>query len=630
MDQPPTSTRESSADMKAKWESNPVQGPSIPFFGSSRPTDNTGQTMEQFEKNTLSNQFNLGFPSHQQPVTPFFPENKARDIKPCNPRRTQSREKKKEEEKNEDKKKPILTEHKLPSVDVQQQTEEEERPRRIQRGTLARCFQAQEESLAGIYLEIEKECSITECYKLKSLNLSRQGITALNDLNLYFPVLERLKLSHNELTQLSGLPESLCYLYANDNKLTSIDLTHLGKLQHLYLSHNHLSGFDNLSELKLLRKLDIGHNFIKSVRSFQVLEGLTHLYLKSNNIHRLKEFEEFNSNPDLEYLDISFNRIEHLESMESLTGLIELNIDHNDIKVIQLTRPLERLCKLRLSFNRLKSFDMSLFPDIRVLYLDDNQIERIMGAACTRRMESFSLRDQGKIKVEINIKYLRGARKLYLSGSPFRSLRHMVDFYSLKYLELCTADIEELPIHFSKQMPNLATLYLSTNRIADIRPLRKLKYLQRLILIDNRITSLNEVIAVVKQLKNLNYLDLRQNPISTSLYNPLSLSLLKGDHRPPLDDSDNKSQTSNSPYVSTALDSEWQAQDGLFLQSLNDHWKMRRKVYRSLLLLECPKLIELDHIQIHDLERSQAPNIIHEYSSNQNSNPASSSHGYSD
>lgn len=60
---------------------------------------------------------------------------------------------------------------------------------------------------------------------------------------------------------------------------------------------------------------------------------------------------------------------------------------------------MERLCKLKLSYNRLKSFDISLFPDIRLLYLDDNQIERIMGAACTKRMDAFSLRDQGKTKV---------------------------------------------------------------------------------------------------------------------------------------------------------------------------------------------------------------------------------------
>lgn len=109
----------------------------------------------------------------------------------------------------------------------------------------------------------------------------------------------------------------------------------------------------------------------------------------------------------------------------------------------------------------------------------------------------------------MNIQHLRGIRKLYLSGSPFKSLHQMVDFYSLEYLELCAADIEELPSQFSKQVPNLGTLYLSMNRIADIRPLKKLKYLKKLVLIDNRLTSLNEVLGVVKQMKRLACLDLR-------------------------------------------------------------------------------------------------------------------------
>jgi Leucine-rich repeat (LRR) protein len=85
----------------------------------------------------------------------------------------------------------------------------------------------------------------------------------------------------------------------------------------------------------------------------------------------------------------------------------------------------------------------------------------------------------------------------------------MVDFYSLEYLELCSAELDKLPSDFGKQVPNLQTLYLSMNRLQDIRPLKRLKYLKTLILIDNRLISLNEIIAVVKHLKKLHHLDLR-------------------------------------------------------------------------------------------------------------------------
>lgn len=60
---------------------------------------------------------------------------------------------------------------------------------------------------------------------------------------------------------------------------------------------------------------------------------------------------------------------------------------------------MEKLKVLRMSYNRLKAFDGSFFPDLRTLYLDDNQIVRIIGLSCVPRIDSFSLRDQGGQKV---------------------------------------------------------------------------------------------------------------------------------------------------------------------------------------------------------------------------------------
>lgn len=175
------------------------------------------------------------------------------------------------------------------------------------------------------------------------------------------------------------------------------------------------------------------------------------------------------------------------------------------MKYIQLDGPMEKLYKLQLSDNELKSIDLSQFPGLRTLYLDDNNMHHIIGRVS--RIESLSLRDQQYIG-EYSLHCLRGgARKLYLSGSPFQ--QRLVDFFSLEYLELCAASIENLPVDFGLQVPNLSTLYLSFNRITNLEPLITLKYLKRLVLIENRLIQVQQVLNILPFLKRLRYLDLR-------------------------------------------------------------------------------------------------------------------------
>ncbi|KAI8091230.1 uncharacterized protein B0P05DRAFT_526641 [Gilbertella persicaria] len=533
------------------------------------------------------------------------------------------------------KREPILTIHQpipctdIPPIEKQLEEEgEEEDPFVIRRNIVDRLTFAStqddnddsmnEQRLASIFYDLERQYpNVTEWYQLKKLNLSRQNLAQIDDLASCFPYLEVLQISHNELRSISGLPSSLIYIYASHNRLSDVDIYHLDKLQYLDLSHNFINSFQDMSNLKSLRTLDASHNAITSCKTFQNLPGLVILSLRANCIRRLVNFESVIRNNQIESLDVSFNRIECLDSIEHLKHLRELNANHNDIKYIQLNQPMERLCKLQLSFNRLKSFDVSPFPDIRVLYLDDNQIQRIIGVACISRLDSFSLRDQGRQKVEYSLQYLRGARKLYLSGSPFQSMKQMVDFYSLEYLELCSAELEVLPPEFGKQVPNLATLNLSMNRLTDIRPLRKLKYLRKLVLIDNRLMSLNEVIAVVQYLKHLHYLDLRQNPMSANIYPPLNLTFIQSisDHE------------RISPYVLATQDESWLLSDMEFLKDLSDHWKTRRQVYRALFIQKCSKLIELDQIKIEPQDRSEGDLVIGNFRKTQTPYPVSTTSG---
>ncbi|KAI8372624.1 hypothetical protein EDC96DRAFT_499992 [Choanephora cucurbitarum] len=537
---------------------------------------------------------------------------------------------------------PFLTLHQpfsfdippLDNSDEDEQTEEAD-PSVIRR-SLAECFafaptidneflqsdpvDDNEHGLATLLYELERICPVaSEWYQLTKLNLSRQNLISICNLDKHFPYLETLQISHNQLKTISGLPSSLIYLHASHNKLSDVDIYELDRLQHLDVSNNSITAFEDMSRLKSLRKLDASHNVITSCKSFQNLSGLLSLSLKANCLRRLINFEAVIENNQLESLDVSFNRIEYLSAVENLKQLRELNADHNDIQYVQLTKPMKRLCRLQLCFNRLKSFDMSLFPDLRVLYLDDNQIQRIIGMSSVTPLGSFSIRDQGREAIEFNLQCLRASQKLYLSGNPSPNLNHLVDFYSLQYLELCSAGLEQLPSDFSKYVPNLTTLNLSLNRLENIWPLRKLRYLKRLMLIQNRLISLNEVIRVVQCMRQLHYLDLRQNPMSSNIYPPLNTTHILQQHN----------QEIVSPYVALVQDEGWVLKDLMFYENLSDHWRTRRQVYRALFMHKCPRLIELDQIKIEPTDRSEGDIVIDNFRRTQTPHTLSSNKSFS-
>lgn len=179
------------------------------------------------------------------------------------------------------------------------------------------------------------------------------------------------------------------------NRLVALDIYQLRRLKFLDVSNNKIARFEDMTELRLLRTLDASHNNIEACEIFETLPGLITLSLKNNSIRRLNGFNRSNIY-QLESLDLSFNLIECLNSIDALQQLTELNMNNNYIKLVRLTRPMSRLCNLKLSFNQLTEFDISYFPNARILFLDDNQIQKIDGPSSINRITSFSLRDQGE------------------------------------------------------------------------------------------------------------------------------------------------------------------------------------------------------------------------------------------
>ncbi|KAF7728930.1 hypothetical protein EC973_005325 [Apophysomyces ossiformis] len=346
---------------------------------------------------------------------------------------------------------------------------------------------------------------------------------------------------------------------------------------------------------------------LRKLKPFDQWNGIRVLDLRRQNLVTIYQLDRIvpcleNLDVDqLESFDVSYNRVQQVDSIKILKGLKFFNLDHNDLRWIRLEEPAEKLKVLRLSYNHLREFDAAFFPDLRTLYLDDNRIVRIVGLSCLARLESFSLRDQGGQKVDINLSYLRSCRKIYISGNPLKHLSNVLDFFTLQYLEICSLQLEELPHGFARQVPNLAVLYLSHNFLKNIRPLRKLRQLQKLVVIDNRIGSLGHVAETIRPMTKLRYLDLRQNPITLKLYPQLSTHATQPHEK-------------ISHYLAHEYDHQWSTRDAEFCQKdLPPHWAKRRSLYRAFLLNHSPELTMLDNIVIDDQDRIDCEKVLESF-----------------
>ncbi|CAO3643269.1 unnamed protein product [Cunninghamella echinulata] len=440
---------------------------------------------------------------------------------------------------------------------------------------------------------------------IKDLDLSHQQLTAVQNLNTLLPQLENLNISFNKITNLSGLPLTLKTLKAKSNKLTDIEgFRLLCRLEYLDVSDNALDTFDGIGTLYYLKTILADNNKLTSCKSFDQMHGLTTLSLHGNFIEFL-EFEDA-SMYQLQKLDLSYNRIRSIEKLKGLPKLQELNICHNSVEIIDLNEPLNSLSILKMSHNRLKSFDGQLFPNLKLIYIDKNQLVSVMGLFLMDRLDTLSLRDQGDQSLQIDMKDIREVRKLYFSGMPIKQLNSLKEFNNLEYLELCSTQLEELPTNFASQVPNLGVLYLSYNYIKNISPLKGLKLLQKLVLIDNRIKRLNELISTVRTLPSLAYLDLRQNPLTYKLYANVYCPVI-------YKSTTNNYKSSLSRYIAHEHDNTWVSRDAITFDNLPEHWKQRRNTYRSLFITECSSLGTLDNIAITLDERNNALNNVENY-----------------
>lgn len=148
---------------------------------------------------------------------------------------------------------------------------------------------------------------------------------------------------------------------------------------------------------------------------------------------------------NLQYLDISGNQLDNLDGLSVLYHLRELRADDNMITNVNGIADLDGLLKLRLRRNKINHVDFGMFQLQRLEELD----------LCGNRVETVH-----------NLHELKSLRSLKLDGNRLGGGLQLGEVMpNLQYLSLRSCGLQRLD---ATNMPNLHTLLVDGNRLADV------------------------------------------------------------------------------------------------------------------------------------------------------------------
>lgn len=427
---------------------------------------------------------------------------------------------------------------------------------------------------------------------IKELSLRDKRLTNLHKLNEFCEELVQLDVSHNQIRQLDGVPTTTRSLLISHNRLNDLAAwNHLHNLQYIDVSNNELESMSALRSLVHLRGIRADNNKIKSLEGVNQLDGLLSLRLRGNAITSI----DFQNTMLLRLsdLDMKNNEITDVRNLQELRSLSALDLEDNRLFDLSTNEVMRSLRYLKLSGNSLENIDVSMFPNLRLLYLDRNRLEMVSGLLKTKYLDSLSMREQQAGSV-IDKSFLSDAcevRKLFLSGNFLGTFEPPVDFLNLQYLELANCGIETLPDDFGHAVPNTRILNLNFNALRDIKPLVGIARLKKLHLAGNRLARLRSTTCVLAQFPTMSLADLRGNPLTLGFYTAVTESRLISRR----DIEEEKDVQIQEPFTLGAAD---RGKDDKYASCLDMETRMLRRVYEVMILSNCRRIKTLDGLEI--------------------------------
>ncbi|KAJ3339723.1 NADH dehydrogenase (ubiquinone) complex I, assembly factor 6 [Gonapodya sp. JEL0774] len=380
-----------------------------------------------------------------------------------------------------------------------------------------------------------------------------------------------IRLDGNKLSYLRGVPRGVMDLSCVGNRLSSLtSFTHLMDLQWVDVSGNELSDLEALTHLRHLRTLIADRNHLHDISALRRMTSLVRCSLRSNQV-RVVDFGSTRV-AALEVLDLAENQLEEISGWEGMLGLREVVLGILTVAMVfkdknrftSFNAPLlPSLRVLSLARNRLVQVSVASVPGLRVLRLDGNRLKELSGLERCAELEVVELAEQESANLAgVEVRLLRSVQRLDLASNVFGSLELLADFSKLEHLDVSSCSLRgSLTKQFGKGTPNLLTLNLAHNKIVGLSSVKYLSRLKRLVVFDNEVTDFGETIKSLRNLRGLEELDLRYNPITRSFYAPV-------------------------PVLSSSISDreKWISVDQSFKRTLSDVDYVRRLAYRSTII----------------------------------------------
>ncbi|KAI3541945.1 WD repeat domain-containing protein [Colletotrichum filicis] len=418
------------------------------------------------------------------------------------------------------------------------------------------------------------------------LDMSEKRLSSLHMLDEFCGRLVSLDVSNNSIGHLDGVPTSIRQLKMTHNMLTELtSWNHLANLQYVDISNNDLSSLSALKNLVHLRSLRADNNKLTSLDGLNQHDGLLSLRARNNQI----EMADFDGTRlhRLTELDLTGNKVSELRELGQLSSLQTLKLSKNCLEAFTAAdaQGLDGLRYLDLSDNDILELDISRLPAVRLLHADRNRISKITGFTKARHLDSLSLREQ-RGDVQLDLSFLSSAyevRKLFLSGNYIGTFEPKVDFLNLQLLELANCGLRCLPEGLGQLMPNLRSLNLNFNAVADLSPIRFIPRLKKLLVAGNRLADSTTVTELLTDFPHLTQLDLRDNPITQGFYPPVHVTV-----------SADQGHVAD-PFTLPEADPE---RDAMFARRLDETTRLRRRLYQVVFVGCCKKLKLLDGLPV--------------------------------